>query len=145
MKSNWLILALLVVGVTLLGGCEKPAEETQQTASHSDGAHATVEVTADNFEALVNGDTPVLLDFWATWCGPCVALTPTLEELATEYDGKIIVGKVNVDEQEELARKFNISGIPALFYMKKGEVVGDQLGLQPRDALVKKIEEVIAM
>ena len=77
------------------------------------------------FDEAVNGDKPVLVDFWATWCGPCRMIAPAVEEVAEDFDGRAVVGKVDVDEQTELARRFGIMSIPTLIVMKDGRVVDD--------------------
>ena len=101
-----------------------------------------VVLTLENFEnEVLKSDKPVLVDFWATWCGPCRMIAPIIEEIAHDYEGKIKVGKVNVDEQEELAIRYGISSIPTLLLFKNGEVVKKTLGYMPKDAVVKFIEE----
>ena len=101
-----------------------------------------VVLTVENFEnEVLKSDKPVLVDFWATWCGPCRMIAPIIEEIAHDYEGKIKVGKVNVDEQEELAIRYGISSIPTLLLFKNGEVVKKTLGYMPKDAVVKFIEE----
>lgn len=106
--------------------------------------HHTVEITAANFEELVlNSDKPVLLDFWAPWCGPCVMLGPHIEKIAVDYDGVAVIGKVNVDQQQELASRFTITGIPALVYLKGGEVVERSVGFQQPEAMVEVLDNLI--
>lgn len=101
-----------------------------------------ITLNLDNFEnEVINSEIPVLVDFWATWCGPCRMIAPIIEEIAEEYAGKIKVGKVNVDEQEELAIKFGISSIPTLLLFKNGQVVKKTLGYMPKDAVEKFINE----
>lgn len=95
---------------------------------------ALINVTEKNFKETVESGT-VLLDFWATWCGPCRMLAPTLAELAEEYEGKAIIGKVNVDEQEALAVQFRIVSIPTLVLIKEGQVVSTAVGLRPKAEL----------
>lgn len=101
-----------------------------------------VVLTVENFEnEVLKSDKPVLVDFWATWCGPCRMIAPIIEEIASDYAGKIKVGKINVDEQEELAVRYGISSIPTLLLFKNGEVAKKTLGYMPKDAVVKFIEE----
>ena len=92
-----------------------------------------ITITKDNFEAeVLNSSVPVLLDFWATWCGPCRMIAPALEEIAAENAGKLKVGKVNVDEEMELAMRFGVSSIPLLVVMKDGKVVNKAVGAMPK-------------
>lgn len=101
-----------------------------------------VVLTVENFEnEVLKADKPVLVDFWATWCGPCRMIAPIIEEVANELSDTIKVGKVNVDEQEELAVRFGISSIPTLLLFKNGEVVKKTLGYMPKDAVLKFINE----
>ena len=97
---------------------------------------AVIEITAKNFESEVLASTvPVLVDFWAPWCGPCRMLAPTVDEIAQERTD-IKVGKVNVDEQEELAMRFGIMSIPTLIVFRNGEPVDQSLGVQPKQAIL---------
>ena len=90
-------------------------------------------ITKENFdEVVLKSELPVLVDFWATWCGPCKMLTPIIEELATELEGKAVVGKINVDEQGELAMKFGVMSIPTLMVFKNGELVKKSVGFMPK-------------
>ncbi len=101
---------------------------------------AVFEVTTENFEKEVLGsDLPVLVDFWASWCAPCAMLAPTVDEIAAELEGKIRVGKVNVDEQVHLASQFRIVSIPTLMLFEGGEIKDKLIGAYPKDAILKMI------
>jgi len=105
---------------------------------------ATVAVTDDTFDAEVkNSDIPVVVDFWAEWCGPCKQIGPALEELSNEMDGKIKVVKVDVDSNPNSAVSMGVRGIPALFIFKDGEVVSNRSGAAPKAALQSWIEDAI--
>lgn len=96
-----------------------------------------LKITNENFEReVLNSDKPVLIDFWAPWCGPCRMLSPTIAEIAEEYKDKVKVGKVNVDEEGELATIFRVSSIPLLVVMKKGKVVNSSVGVRPKNQIV---------
>jgi thioredoxin 1 len=98
---------------------------------------AEIRITKDNFESeVLDSKVPVLVDFWATWCGPCMMLAPTIEEIAEEYAATVKVGKVNVDEEPELASMFGIMSIPTVMVFKNGEVTATSVGVKPKDALV---------
>ena len=93
-------------------------------------------ITKENFESQVlQSDKPVLIDFWASWCGPCRMLAPTIEQIAKEYQGQFVVGKINVDEQPELSSEFGIMSIPTLMVFKEGKVVATQMGVQPKPVI----------
>lgn len=98
---------------------------------------AEIKVTMDNFEEeVIKSELPVLVDFWAVWCGPCQMLAPTIAEIASEYDGKYKVCKVNVDEEPALAQMFKISSIPTLLVFKGGKVVNMSLGFKPKEQVL---------
>lgn len=99
-----------------------------------------IEVTQDNFETYKNGALPLVVDFWATWCGPCRKVSPIVSELAEKYDGKLVVGKCDVEENDDLVAEFGIRNIPTLLFFKGGEVVDKFVGAASKD----KIEEKFA-
>jgi thioredoxin 1 len=104
-----------------------------------------LELTDANFEELVlKSDKPVLVDFWAEWCGPCRMVGPFVEEIATEYDGKAVVGKVNVDHNPNISMQFGIRNIPALLYFKNGAVVDKQVGAAAKSVLAGKLDAQLA-
>ena len=103
-----------------------------------------LEITDANFETEVtNSAVPVLVDFWAEWCGPCRMLTPTIEELAEEYKGKVKIGKLNTDDNRDVAVKHSISAIPTLILFNNGEVVGKMVGLSSKKDIKAAIDKVI--
>lgn len=102
---------------------------------------ATKKITDENFETdVLKASKPTVVDFWAEWCGPCKMIGPVVDELAGEYDGKAVIGKVNVDENPETAAKFGVRSIPTLLILKGGEVVDKQVGAVPKNTLVSKID-----
>ena len=101
-------------------------------------------ITDVNFDQTIKGEKPVLVDFWAEWCGPCRRLAPTVEALAGDYDGKMVVGKLNVDENPNTAFKFSIRGIPTLLLFKGGQVVEQVVGMADKDVLKKVIDKHVA-
>ncbi len=101
-----------------------------------------ITITESSFdEVVLQAAVPVLVDFWAEWCGPCKMLAPTIEELAGDYSGKAVVGKVNVDQNPGLAEKYGIRGIPTLIIFKNGENVEQVVGVQPKQALQELIDK----
>lgn len=103
-----------------------------------------VELTDANFEDLaVKSDKPVVVDFWAEWCGPCRMVAPVVEELSKDYEGKALVGKVDVDANNEISAKYGIRNIPTILFLKNGEVVDKQVGAAPKAALAEKLEKLL--
>lgn len=104
-----------------------------------------LEITDANFEEVVaNSDKPVMVDFWAEWCGPCRMVGPIVEELSTEYDGRAVVGKVNVDHNPGISSKFGIRNIPTVLYFKGGEIVDRQVGAAPKTVYSDKLSAQLA-
>jgi thioredoxin 1 len=103
-----------------------------------------IHFTEDNFDGyLKESEIPILIDFWAEWCGPCKALAPVVEEIAAEYEGRVVVGKVDVDEAPEISVKYGIRNIPTLIYIKNGEVVDKQIGVVSKKTLTDKLDVIL--
>ena len=102
------------------------------------------EFTDDNFESdVLSSDIPVVIDLWAPWCGPCLKLTPIIEELAVEYGDKVKFGKLNIDDNPQTASKYGVMSIPTVFFVKNGEIADTQVGLVPKEPLKTKIDALI--
>lgn len=103
-----------------------------------------LEFTDSNFQELaLDSDKPVMIDFWAEWCGPCRMVGPIVEEMAGEYDGKAVIGKVNVDENPDISMKYGIRNIPTIIFLKNGEMVDKSVGAVPKNILTEKIDNLL--
>ena len=102
-----------------------------------------LEITDSNFQEILAQGKPVVMDFWAPWCGPCKMVGPIIDELATEYEGKVIIGKCDVDENGDVAAEYGIRNIPTVLFFKNGELVDKQVGSAPKSAYVAKIEAIL--
>jgi thioredoxin 1 len=100
----------------------------------------TIELTDSNFDQTINSEKPVLVDFWAEWCGPCKMIGPVVEELAGDYEGKAVVAKLNVDENPQVTARFGVRNIPTLLVFKNGQVVDKQVGAVPKSVLSQKLQ-----
>lgn len=103
-----------------------------------------LQITDASFdEVVLKSDKPILVDFWATWCGPCRMLGPVIEELASEYEGRVVVGKVDVDNNQEFAAKYGVRNIPTVLVFKDGEVVGRQVGVAPKKTYTDALDSLL--
>ncbi len=103
-----------------------------------------VKITDNNFEEIINSDQPILVDFWAEWCGPCKMIGPVVDELAEDFEGKAVVGKVDVDTNPKVSAKFGIRSIPTLLVFKNGEIVDKQIGAVSKNVLSDKLTAQMA-
>ena len=101
------------------------------------------QITPENFDATVNGSLPVLVDFWAPWCGPCKMVAPIIEELAAEFEGQVIIGKCDVDENSDLPAEYGIRNIPTVLFFKNGEIVDKQVGAVGKPVFVEKVKKLL--
>jgi thioredoxin 1 len=103
-----------------------------------------IEITDSNFEEILNSEKPVMVDFWAEWCGPCKMVGPLVEEMAGEYDGKAVIAKVDVDNNPNVSAKYGIRSIPTMLFFKDGEIVDRQIGAVPKNVLTTKLDAQVA-
>ncbi len=103
-----------------------------------------VTITSENFSQYLNGDLPFVVDLWATWCGPCRAIAPIIAQLAEEYDGKIVVGKCDVEENDDIAIDYRVSSIPTILFFKGGKLVDRLVGAVPKAKLEEKFQALLA-
>ena len=101
------------------------------------------EIMTEEFSSFINQDKPVLVDFWAPWCGPCRMVAPVVEEISNQYAGEVAVGKVDVDKNPELVKQFRVMSIPTLILFKDGKIVDQKLGFQPKNALEDMIKKAL--
>ena len=102
-----------------------------------------LEITANNYQELLASDKPLVIDFWAPWCGPCRMVGPVIEELAKEYEGKVLIGKCDVDQNDEVSAQFGIRNIPTVLFFKGGQLVDKQVGSAPKSVYVGKINKLL--
>ena len=100
-------------------------------------------ITSENFDELVSSGKPMILDFWASWCGPCRRVGPIIEELANDYEGQVIVGKCDIEEDEDLPMRFGVRNIPTILFFKNGEVVDKQVGAAARPVFEEKLKSIL--
>ncbi len=100
-------------------------------------------ISKENFEELIASDKPVVIDFWAEWCGPCRTIAPIIDELANEFEGQVVIGKCDVEENDDIVGKYGVRNIPTVIFLKGGELVDKQVGAASKDAFKAKIEKLL--
>jgi thioredoxin len=100
-------------------------------------------ITDSNFDELLQSDKPLVVDFWAEWCGPCKMIGPIVEELASQYEGKVIIGKMDVDDNNDITTRYGIRNIPTLLFFKNGQLVDKQVGAAQKSALAQKVDALL--
>ena len=124
--------------------CVLKAEENYNTLKHIKKMGKAIVLTDANFDDTIKSDKPVLVDFWAEWCGPCKMIGPAVEELAADYEGKAVVAKLNVDENPQVTARFGVRSIPTLLVFKNGQIVDKQIGAVPKSVLAGKLNAQVA-
>lgn len=102
-----------------------------------------MEITTENYQEIISQDKPVVLDFWATWCGPCKKIAPFIEQIAEEYADRAIIGKVNVEEEDDLTTEYSIRNVPTVLFIKGGQVVDKFVGATTKDVLEEKLKAIL--
>ena len=162
MKKTVPVTALLgilgMLSLVVLVGCEAKRADSAPAANSGTKSAATAPaapaggseshfakvITEASFEAdVLTSDQVVMVDFWAPWCGPCRTIAPSVEEIAKEYEGKAVIAKLDVDNAQAIATKYEVNGIPALLFFKNGEVVDRIVGAQPKEQIVDKLKSVM--